>query len=162
MIKIFSFFITIFFITGCSKSITIDQLNIQKVQELSMVNTRKGELSNKNSKIFILATYLNPIKTSALDNSKENFLISIYFSEQNNRSKENNNPFYNIRLNKTILMDDIKLVNKNSKLLRLIPIKNRWSEYYIIEFPKQNTKTLKLSFENAQHKKVNLIFSKEL
>lgn len=162
MSKIFLSFIVLFFIFGCSKNITIDKLDPQRVQELSMVNTAKGELANQNSKIFILATYLNPIKTSEIDNSKENFLVSIYLSKENSNLKENNNPFYQIRLNDTVFMDDIEILDKNSKILKLIPIKNRWSEYYLIKFPIQKTKTLKLTFENEQHKKVDLIFSKEL
>ena len=146
---------------GCSKNITIDKLNPQRVQELSIVNTAKGELENQNSKIFILATYLNPIKTSEIDNSKENFLVSVYLSKKNDKSKENNNPFYQVKLNDTVTIDDIEILDKKSKILKLIPIKNRWSEYYLIKFPKQKTKTLKLTFENEQHNKVNLIFSKE-
>ncbi len=146
---------------GCTKKITIDKLDPQRVQELSMVNTAKGELANQSSKIFILATYLNPVKTSEIDDSKENFLVSIYLSKQNDKSKENNNPFYQIRLNNNVFMDDIEILDKNSKILKLIPIKNRWSEYYLIKFPKQKTKTLKLTFENEQHNKVNLTFSKE-
>ena len=161
MIKIFSFFIIFFFLVGCSKNITIDKLNPQRVQELSIVNTTKGELENQNSKIFILATYLNPIKTSEIDNSKENFLVSVYLSKKNDKSKENNNPFYQVKLNDTVTIDDIEILDKKSKILKLIPIKNRWSEYYLIKFPKQKTKTLKLTFENEQHNKVNLIFSKE-
>ncbi len=161
MIKIFSFFIIFFFLVGCSKNITIDKLNPQRVQELSIVNTAKGELENQNSKIFILATYLNPIKTSEIDNSKENFLVSVYLSKKNDKSKENNNPFYQVKLNDTVTIDDIEILDKKSKILKLIPIKNRWSEYYLIKFPKQKTKTLKLTFENEQHNKVNLIFSKE-
>ncbi len=161
MLKIFPFFIILFFILGCSKNITIDKLDGQRVHELSMVNTAKGELVNHNSKIFILATYLNPIKTSEIDDSKENFLVSIYLSKQNDNSKENNNPFYQIRLNGTVFVDDIEILDKKSKILKLIPIKNRWSEYYLLKFPKQKTKTLKLTFENEQHSKVNLIFSKE-
>lgn len=162
MLKIFSFFIVFFFLIGCSKNIDINKLDIQKIQELSMVNTRKGELSNQNSTIFILATYLNPIKISNIDNTKENFLISIYASKRRENIKEDNNPFYQVYLNDNVLMDDIKRVDKKSKILKLIPIKNRWSEYYLLKFPKQKTKTLKLIFENKQHNKVNLIFSKEL
>ena len=161
MLKIFPFFIILFFMFGCTKKITIDKLDPQRVQELSMVNTAKGELANQSSKIFILATYLNPVKTSEIDDSKENFLVSIYLSKQNDKSKENNNPFYQIRLNDNVFMDDIEILDKNSKILKLIPIKNRWSEYYLIKFPKQKTKTLKLTFENEQHNKVNLTFSKE-
>ena len=162
MIKFFSFFIAVFIIIGCSKNITIDQLDMQKVQELSMVNTVQGELTNKNSKVFILATYLNPIKTAEIDNAKENFLISIYLSKEKDDIKSDNNPFYKVFLNDTVLLDDIKRVNKKSKILKIIPIKNRWSEYYFLSFPKQKRKKLKLTFENREHKRVNLIFSKEL
>ena len=161
MLKVFLSFVLTFFIFGCAK-VTINDLDRTKAQELSIVNTRKGELSNQNNKIFILATYLNPIKTSEIDSSKEVFLVSIYLSKKNDKSRTDNNPFYGIRLNNTILMDDIKLLGKNSQLLKLIPIKNRWSKYYLLKFPKQKTKTLKLTFENKQHKKVNLTFSKEL
>ncbi len=162
MVKIISFFITIFIIIGCSKTITIDQLDIQKVQELSMINTVKGELANQNSKAFILATYLNPIKISKIDDTKENFLISVYVSKQKDEAKSDNNPFYKVFLNDTVLLDDIKRVSIKNKILKIIPIKNRWSEYYILSFPEQKTKKLKLTFENKQHNKVNLIFSKEL
>jgi len=161
MLKVVSLFLISFFIFGCSKGITIDKLDIDRIQELSIVNTKKGELTNQDSKIFILATYLNPIKTSEIDDSKENFLVSIYLSRQVDKSKENNNPFYQVKLNDNIFIDDMKILDKKSKLLKLIPIKNEWSEYYLIKFPKQKTKTLKLTFENEQHNKVNLTFSKE-
>ena len=162
MQKFFSLFIISLFIFGCSKDITIDRLDRQRVHELSIVNTQKGELTNQNSKVFILATYLNPIKTSEIDKTKENFLINIYLSKESEHPKQNNNPFYQIRLNGAILADDIEILDKDSKILKLIPIKNRWSEYYLIKFPKQKSKTLKLTFENAQHSRVILTFLKEL
>ncbi len=162
MVRFFSFFIAVFIIIGCSKNITIDQLDMQKVQELSMTNTREGELSNQNSKIFILATYLNPTKISEIDDGKENFLICVYVSRQKDNAKSDNNPFYKVFLNDTVLSTNVKRVSEKSKILKIIPIKNRWSKYYLLSFAKQKTKKLKLTFENREHKRVNLIFSKEL
>ncbi len=161
MFKIIFSVVLSFSIFGCSKNITIDKLNQDRVHELSIVNTRKGELNNQNSKIIILATYLNPIKTSEIDNTKENFLISIYLSKKNEKSKSSNNPFYQIHLNNNISMEDIKILDKKAKILKLIPVKNRWSSYYLIQFPKQKTKKLKITFENEQHNKTTLTFSKE-
>jgi hypothetical protein len=161
MLKIVSVCILSFFIWGCSKNITIDKLDPQRVGELSIVNTRKGELESQNSKIIILATYLNPIKTSDIDKSKENFLISIYLSKKDENKKGYNNPFYQMHLNDNILIDDIKVLDKKAKILKVIPTKNRWSEYYLVQFPKQKTKTLKITFENAGHSKTTLTFSKD-
>lgn len=161
MRKIVSACLLSFLMIGCSKNITIDKLDPQRVGELTIVNTRKGELANQNSKIIILATYLNPIKTSEIDKSKENFLISIYLSKKDENGKGDNNPFYQIHLNGDILMDDIRVLDKNAKILKVIPTKNRWSEYYLVQFPKQKTKTLKITFENAEHIKTTLTFSKE-
>ncbi len=161
---IFILFLTVFFISGCNKRVPFSQLNKDKIYELGIVNTRKGEISNlQKTKVVIIATYLNPINTDFINNAEDVFVIGVYTSNDSNSKKEGtNNPFYKLTLNGDATIDDIEKINENSKYLKMIPLVNRWAEYYIVKFPAKKSKILSLTFENQEYGKAVLTFEKEI
>ncbi len=161
MFRLLSTILFIFLLFGCSKAPTIDMIDRQKANELSIVNTVKAELKNEHSRVIILATYLSPIKVKSIDSEKENFIVSIYVDKKATTTTVGNNPFYNIYLDENVEPLDITPITFKNRLLKLIPIKNRWSSYYLITFPKQDKRSLKLTFENEKLQKATLTFSKE-
>ncbi len=151
----------IILLSGCSSKKTLADFNIDKIHELSIVNTRKAQINTfTNSRVIIVATYLNPIKTTLLDNGKENFIVGIYIDKQN--SAKSVNPFYKITLNNDGEIDAIKRVAKDSTYMKMIPLVNKWADYYLIQFPKKDAKKLTLAFEAENGSKALLTFEKEL
>ncbi len=163
MYKIFLNVVLILFVAlfaGCFSKKKFADLNIDKVHELSIVNTRKAQINScKNSKVIIVATYLNPIKISLLKNDKENFIVGIYIDKQN--QAKNLNPFYKILLNNDNEIDMIKKIDKDSIYMKMIPLVNKWADYYLIQFPKKDTKKLALVFQTNNGSKALLAFEKE-
>jgi len=144
---------------GCSQKIALKDLDMSKAHELSIVNTRKAQLLSSNgAKVIIVATYLNPINVDFVDSDKENFLIGIYNASENSNGA---NPLYKITLNKSVNLESIKKIDPKSKYLKIIPLVNKWADYYLLEFPRQDSKKLVLSFENSEHAKALLNFEKE-
>ncbi len=160
----FILFLTVFFISGCNRRVPFSQLNKDKMYELSIVNTRKGEITNlQETKAIIIATYLNPINVNFINNKEDVFLIGIYISNDSNTKKRGlNNPFYKFTLNGDATINDIEKLNMNSKYLKIIPLINRWAEYYIVKFPAKKSRTLTLTFENQEYGKAVLTFEKEM
>jgi hypothetical protein len=154
----------IFFISGCDKRVPLSQLNKDKMYELSIINTRKGEITNlQETKAIIIATYLNPINANFINNKEDVFLIGIYISnDSNSKKKGNNNPFYKFTLNGDSTIDDIQKLNMNSKYLKMIPLINKWAEYYLVKFPAKKSRILTLTFENKDYGKAVLTFEKAI
>ncbi len=163
MIKLFCISICIsitVLLSGCSSKNTLSNINKNKMYELSIVNTRKAILKGVDgSKAIIIATYLNPLKIDMIDKNKEVFLVGVYI--ENSQKNSDNNPFYQIKLNNDFDMDSMKKINITSKYIKMIPIVNKWAEYYLIKFPVKKTRKLTLLFENKIGSKAVLNFEKE-
>ncbi len=162
--KIFLTVLLVLFLSGCEKNIPLNQSNIDKMYQLSIVNTRKAIIKNLDgTKIIIIATYLNPLQFKQMNNKEEMFLVGIYISnDTNKKSKDSLNPFYKISLNNDSSLDDMQKLKSNSKYLKLLPFKNIWSDYYLLKFPAKKSRTLTLTFENGQFIKKSVTFEKEL
>jgi hypothetical protein len=154
------FFLVIFiFFTGCSQKKTLKDLDIDRMQELSIVNTKKVQMGTKDSKVIIVATYLNPIDVDVIDQDKENFLVGLYFD--NLKKDKNSTPLYRVTLNGSDKGVEIKRVEKDSPYLKMSPLVNKWSDYYLVRFPKNSSNRLILVFEDKNGSKAQLNFEKE-
>ncbi len=149
-------------LTACSSKSAFFNENAQ--EQSIVVNTKKGELySSLEIKATIVSTYLNKALLEFKDNEHEMFLVSIYIDGDS--SDKNKQGFFNksfpLTLNgkKAILN---KLLDYKDDLIKLAPVRNNWSHYYLLGFEKQDGVELKMEFKNLSCGEAVLEFQKEL
>ncbi len=136
------------FSTGCSQKNTLFS---EDAQELSAVmNTQKGQLySSLEIKATIVATYLNASNPEYKNSKDEMFLISIFIDDDS--SDPENHGIYNKAYTLTLNNLKAKSITKlkfEDDLIKIAPIRNRWSTYYLVGFESKSEDKLKLVFKN--------------
>ncbi len=160
-----SFFITVnilLMLSGCATKNAFSKFDMTSEQELSASSLQTSKIISGNKVEGVLsAIYLNEIYPKSF-NQNEYFFIWLYLKNK----KEMYNPN---------LLDDIDLVLKlNSKLpikikqlphanqfSHLVSMKNRWSNYYLVAFEKEEDKTLSLVLESGQSSSAELRYQKD-
>ena len=161
MKKLIFFIITLLFITGCETKVT-NLLKQNETQLILMQNTQRGQIINAlNTVAIINATYLNPILKDKESKKYEVFLIGVYNSEDFKDYNKGGifNPKYKLTLNGSNF-EKAKKANLIKMQLKEYPFYNAWMKYYIVYFPKTDSKTLKLTYTNKLLGSTTLIFNK--
>lgn len=161
--SLFATVLLMFSFGGCSSKAPLGSMEKDLVHNVGLSNTKRGEIVNpSNVKAIVIATYLNQINVDLVKNNEETFLVGVHIvGEFSSDDKEINNPLYRISLNKTGELLNIKKLKSDSIYMKMIPITSKWNDYYLITFASREEKELKLTFENGQYGKVQLIFSKD-
>jgi hypothetical protein len=165
MKKILFFLITLFLITGCETKVT-GVLHQNETQITIMENTQRGQIINSLNTIAIInATYLNPILKPDNKEAKkyEIFVVGVYNDNDIKGYDKGgiHNPNYTLTMNnsnyeKVEKADIVKLE------LKYYPFYNSWMKYYIVYFPKTDSKILKLTYKNKMFGKTILVFKKTI
>jgi len=161
MKKLIFFIITLLFITGCETKVT-NLLKQNETQLTLMQNTQRGQIINAlNTVAIINATYLNPILKDKESKKYEVFLIGVYNSEDFKDYNKGGifNPNYKLTLNGSNF-EKAKKANLIKMQLKEYPFYNAWMKYYIVYFPKTDSKTLKLTYTNKLLGSTTLTFNK--
>lgn len=125
---------------GCGRSAFFGFTNSTTYKE-ALDHTKKGEINDKfETKALISASYLSLIYPNDERYSKtESFLVGLYIANDYEDNKAGiNNPSYKLTLNDKPFVAST-LLNKDDPLLKSMPLINRWSKYYIVEFELSNT-----------------------
>ncbi len=149
------------FISGCS--VKTGLFAPDRMEQKALHHTQRGEIYNAlEIKASIVATYLNPVYPKYDNPKREYFLIGIYIDNDASDIEHQGiyNEQYKLRLagEKPIKITPLK---ESDALVKSAPLRNRWSHYYLVEFPPLSTRTLELTYWNDQYGKVTLHFAKE-
>ena len=150
MSKFISFFVFILMIFGCAGEKVIVH---EPLKNELLAYTSKSEIIDGADRTLIIATYLNPIYNSNLDQSKEHFLVAI-------NPKEHANELNNIKVNNDSNATNARLLDENDKMLKFTGFSMPWALYYEVTAPSKQSDDLTLSFEIYQSKPVLLNFRK--
>jgi len=145
---------------GCSQKTGF--LSEDTLEQNAVKYTKKGQLyRSMEIKAAITATYLNAIKKEYSSSDKEMFLVSVFIDKDSEDPKKKGlfNKEYTLTLN-GIKAKEIKVLDFKDDLIKLTPIRNNWSTYYLVGFKKQDSEKLKMVFKNDVYGKVVLEFSK--
>ena len=159
-LKTILIFALLFFSFGCSQKSSF--LKEDKEQQSAMMYTKKGELYNSlEIKASIVSTYLNPTQAQFKDSKEEVFLISIFIDNDSSNPKFHGiyNPDYTLTLNGK-KSKSIKKLEFEDDLIKMAPIRNRWSVYYLVSFDKTDDEKLVMNFKNDAYGEVVLEYSK--
>ena len=146
--------------TGCSQKSSF--FSNDALEQSAVINTQKGQLySSLEIKASIVSTYLNASNPQYKDSKTEMFLVSIFIDEDSSDPKKHGiyHKDYTLTLNgkKSIA---IKKLDFEDDLIKIAPIRNRWSTYYLVEFEHQSDEKLLMSFKNDAYGEVVLEYSK--
>ena len=150
MSKFISFFVFILMIFGCAGEKVIVH---EPLKNELLAYTSKNEIIDGADRTLIIATYLNPIYNSNLDQSKEHFLVAI-------NPKEHASELNNIKVNNDSNATNARLLDENDKMLKFAGFSMPWAVYYEVTAPSKQSDDLALSFEIYQSKPVLLNFRK--
>ena len=150
MSKFISFFIFILMIFGCAGEKVIVH---EPLKNELLAYTSKSEIIDGADRTLIIATYLNPIYNSNLDQNKEHFLVAI-------NPKEHASELKNIKVNNDSNATNARLLDENDKMLKFAGFSMPWALYYEVTAPSKQSDDLTLSFEIYQSKPVLLNFRK--
>ena len=150
MSKFISFFVFILMIFGCAGEKVIVH---EPLKNELLAYTSKSEIIDGADRTLIIATYLNPIYNSNLDQNKEHFLVAI-------NPKEHSSELNNIKVNNDSNATNARLLDENDKMLKFAGFSMPWALYYEVTAPSKQSDDLTLSFEIYQSKPVLLNFRK--
>ncbi len=128
-----TFIFIILFFKGCTisnKPIYLDNssLNLNALQ-----NTKKQDfIFNEKVKALFFVTYLNNLRNDFKSDKKEYFLIGAYLPDEEEQGFLKHSYTLSLNNNKS---NKIKLIDKNNQFLKSIALKNKWTTYYILQFP---------------------------
>lgn len=127
--------------SGCTSTSALNHFQNDPKSANAIQFTQKSDLLyNEEIKAMIFATYLNGIDKKYKSEKIDSFLIGIHlvYNENNDFQKDG----YTVTLNGKNAKSIVS-VDKNSELVKIIPLKNNWANYYIMSFDKNENKDLK-------------------
>ncbi len=160
-LKLFILLSIAFFMSGCSQKSTF--FKEDAIEQSAVINTKKGQLySSLEIKASITATYLNATLKKFKNSSNEMFLVSVFIENDSSFKDKRGlyNKDYELSLNGTKALKIEELSFKDD-LIKVAPVRNHWSTYYLVEFNKQKSQKLKMVFKNDLYGAVVLEYLKE-
>lgn len=161
--KAWLFCLTIFLILGCSskkEKAFLDVFNTHKEESRKLQKTEKIQLYNIHegtTNVLLTSTYISKKEKDKKIKNDEIFIIGIY--ADNNETQDVSLKTFSLALN-TKSPKSIKLLNKDSKLLKKIPFVFPWTQFYIVHFPDTSQKSMRLTVKHTFYGKGMAYFSK--
>jgi len=163
MKKIYLALLTILLIgTGCS--LKNGFFSEDKLYQKALIHSKQGAIYNSlELKASIIATHLNSFLKECGNCMSERFLVAIYIADDSSDKKKQgiHNTYYKLTMNGKEPMS-VKELSYDDDLIKLAPFRNRWAHYYLIDFPSDDQKELKLKYESKSYGSTTLIFKKFL
>ncbi|WP_298750746.1 hypothetical protein [uncultured Arcobacter sp.] len=139
-------FTFLLFLSGCSSYSITKYFDKDDFYLNSLQYTKKTDIIKDEEVVALFtATYLNKVEEK-YDDNYENFIVSVYVA--NNKKSETPNITIDKQSYTQEELEDeknyeknyveIKEIEKESKLIESIPLKNPWAKYYLIKFDKNN------------------------
>ncbi len=148
----------VLFLSGCTSKTGFFSPDLLEQQALSY--TKKAQIYNSlEIKATIVATYLNPLLKEYDKKDSVTFLISFFIDNDSSDPKKQGlyNSEYKLSLNGELPQKIVPL-KQNSDIVKLLPIKNMWSHYYLVTFKKPASKEMKMLLESNRYGSATMNF----
>lgn len=134
-----------FLFTACSeKSSALKHFENNPKSAYLIQHTKKRDISYKNElKAMFFATYLNRSYKEYKNDKQNSFVIGLHLVNKHNHDLLENG--YKLFIN-NVEVKEFKKLKKDSKLVKDIPLKNAWANYYLVN-SKNNKKVYKLNLK---------------
>lgn len=139
--------ISLVFTSCTNKNSAFRYFQKENIQAEAIQNSKKTDIVVENeTKVIFWATYLNKIEKYD-DFKKELFLVSLYFTNEENQNINEKN--YKLTLNDNSEVEFEKIDSTNKEFHPLM-LKNNWGNYYLVKFDEiKDTYDLKLKLSNG-------------
>jgi len=164
---------SLLFITGCSKTTAFDFFSTDPYYEKSVSNMRTASLiKDGETKAILHAVYLNNIDEKEY-HTQEYFFVSIHIIDDNHESKNKglDNPDYALKMIEKVDIGthnflearpiSIRRLKEDSKILRNMPVKNKWSYFYLVKFEEVDQDVLTLLLKSKEYGESKITFAKK-
>ena len=147
--------------TGCTSKSGFFSKDLR--YQSALAHSQKGEIYNSlEMKASIVATYLNSTTVECDRKDAEVFLVAIYIDEDtSDESKQG-------LMNESFLLtlggkkpSSIRSLAYHDDMIKIAPFRNRWSDYYLVKFDKQETQKLEMFYTHKNYGRVTLSFLKD-
>lgn len=189
LLKLFLIALVTFFSACQSKTVLNHFENSEDAAHALQFTKKTDILVNNEPKVLFFATYLNKVNENYEKEGIDSFVLSVHMvneedknlknsdfslflqdradetEEEKAKRKELENSVTYKKVEKDIIVHkplSIKLLDKNSKLFKDISLKNKWSNYYVVDFKAIDTfeRKLNLKLSHPKFGQVNLSFQK--
>lgn len=147
--------------SGCGpKTSAYNYFQKDPISANSIQYTKKRDLNYQNeTKAMFFSTYLNNINEKYRSDKLNSFVVGVHLvNNDNNHELEKNG--YEITLNDKKANNIVKL-DTNSNLVKSIPLKNSWANYYLVHFTnEEDIKELALKFSHSKFGQVSVEYLK--
>jgi hypothetical protein len=139
--------------SACSKNKTLE-FGKDPIYLHNLQYTKIGKIIKKNEvESLINVTYLNSTDSSKWNNNKQNFLVGIYMTNENNTN-------YKLSMNNQSPIS-IEEVIKDNIMYKNIALRNYWADYNIVSFKNTKNKKIVFTYIYSNDNNVSLSFDKE-
>ena len=108
-------------------------------------------------KMIVSQTWLTLVKQRLL---RESFFVGVYIPNDIKKKEGLDNPLFELLLNDKKPINVTRLKYDSSALIKQMPLTNRWTKYYIVEFEKIDEYNLLLTYTHLPSAKgVEFLFS---
>ena len=144
-------FLAFFFGSGCAGKNGL--FAPDALEQKALTYTRKAEIYNSlEIKASLVVTYLNPLLKEYDRKNNASFLVSVFIDNDSSNPKKQGlfNPDYTLTLNDTRPVA-IKPLKRDDDLLKIAPVQNAWSKYYLVTFKKPASEKITLVFKSQRY-----------
>ncbi len=144
--------------TACTTKSALNHFEKDPMSANAIQYTKKADLIYNNEiNSMIIATYLNNINKEYKSDKLNSFLVGIHLVNKNEHDFEKND--YKITLNDKKPLH-LSKIDRSSKLVSSIPLKNNWANYYLLQFENDENKNMNILFNHSTFGEAKINFQK--
>lgn len=152
-----------FLFLGCTKTTAFTFFDMSKEFEHSIANSQSSRIVDEHNRsaIIVNATYLNRVFEDRY-RDEEKILISTYIVDDSKICEVNSTTAecYELNLNAQAPIN-IEKIEYSNELIKTVPIKESWFDFYLVSFKKVDETTLKFKISNDKNSSIIMKFEKE-
>lgn len=152
------FFMIVVFLTSCSEKQNSSFFEPTKYQQQALIYTKRDEFSIDKTRYLAMTTYASSINDTLLRKDKEEFIVAVYSSKENQKEII----LDNVILNNSTQGIEVEKLSHEDKRLKFTLMQNSWTNYFLITTPLIDKPNLNLSYEIDHLHTVSSAFLKEL
>lgn len=149
-------------LTGCSHTTAFDFFKMDEDHERAMTSLQTTSIVRSfETEAMISTIYLNQVYPEKYHDG-EYFFASLYMNDDKRLFYKDSlqDPEYTLKLN-GVSPESIEILDKDSQLRRLMPIKNEWNRYYLVKYPAQKENIITLILENDRSLNASIHYQKD-
>lgn len=144
------------FFTSCTSALNHFQKDPQSARAIQY--TKKADLVyNTEIKAMLFVTYLNKTDNNFDSSNTNTFLVGTHFTNKDNHDFLEND--FQIQINNQEELEITKL-DQESKLISVVPLKNKWASYYLVEIKNTEDDNFNISLLSPTLGKISVNFQK--